>query len=104
MDVYCHVKFCRNVHNDISKRCENISNNFVPFHFHFFLSFQMVSLLSMSIQFVAIAERNEIMLNKEDPVSTNLFSFIFSMGILVSFFKLTSDLLVIYGAKNVSAP
>lgn len=64
----------------------------------------MVSLLSMIIQFVAIAERDKIMLNKNDPSSTNLFSFIFSMGILVSFFKLTSDILVIYGAKKVSDP
>lgn len=64
--------------------------------------FQLVSLFSMIIQFVAIAERDEIMLNKEDDASTNMFSFIFSMGILVSFFKLTSDLLVMYGAKKVS--
>lgn len=62
----------------------------------------MVSSFSMIIQFVAIAERDVIMLNKDDPVSINMFSFIFSMGILVCFFKLTSDILVIYGAQQVS--
>lgn len=72
------------------------------FSFHFFL-FQLVSLCSIVIQFAAIADRNMIIKDTKDPVTINLFSFIFAMGILVSFFKLMSDILVIYGAKKVSA-
>lgn len=60
----------------------------------------MVSLFSIIIQFAAIGDRDHII--SDNPVTINMFSFIFSMGILVSFFKLMSDILVIYGAKKVS--
>lgn len=90
-------------------RCSFLSGNIASgqsgkngFSFHFFL-FQLVSLCSIVIQFAAIADRNMIIKDTKDPVTINLFSFIFAMGILVSFFKLMSDILVIYGAKKVSA-
>lgn len=67
-----------------------------------FFHFQLVSMCSIVIQFAAIGDRDMIIKDTKDPVTINMFSFIFAMGILVSFFKLMSDILVIYGAKKVS--
>lgn len=55
----------------------------------------------MIIQFVFLAKQKDIM-KSEDFSGNNLFSFIFVMGIVVYFFKLIADMLVIYGAINVS--
>lgn len=59
-------------------------------------------MFSIIIQFYVICQRHQII-----PVNNNeaeeMFSFMFAMGILVSFFKLASDILVMYGARKVSA-
>lgn len=66
------------------------------------LPIQIAAFITLVIQFVALAEQKHIMKNDEDQIGNNLYSFIFILGIVVCFFKLIADFLVIYGAVNVS--
>lgn len=72
------------------------------FLFLFSYPIQVASMVALMIQFVVLAKQKEIMKSEEDLSGNNLFSFIFIIGIVVSFFKLIADILVIYGAVNVS--
>lgn len=63
---------------------------------------QIASILALITQFACMASQKQIMKNHTDQVGNNLFSFILIMGIVVCFFKLISDCLVICGAINVS--
>lgn len=62
---------------------------------------QFASILALVCQFLFMAEQKHIMKNNVDQVGNNLFSFVLIMGIVVCFFKLISDGLLIYGATKV---
>lgn len=71
----------------------------LPFLFSFF---QIMTVAALLLQFTALAQQTQIMKNHEDQVGNNLFSFVIIMGIVVCVFKLLSDCMLIYGAKQVS--
>lgn len=70
--------------------------------FVFCFLFQILTVCALLLQFTALAQQTQIMKNHDDQVGNNLFSFVIIMGIVVCFFKLLSDCMLIYGAKHVS--
>lgn len=62
-----------------------------------------MSFVTLCILFDALAEQGHILKNPKDENGKNLFSLVFVLGIIICFFKLLSDLLLIYGATIVSS-
>lgn len=61
-----------------------------------------MSFVTLCLLFDALAEQGNILKNPKDENGKNLFSLVFVLGIIICFFKLLSDLLLIYGATIVS--
>ncbi|XP_055312235.1 uncharacterized protein LOC129574357 [Sitodiplosis mosellana] len=60
----------------------------------------IASIVALVCQFLFMAYQKVIMKNHDDQVGINLFTFVLIMGIVVCFFKLISDCLLIYGASK----
>lgn len=89
----------------IPNRCDKKCLMFILVSvFCFCFYFQILTVCALLLQFTALAQQTQIMKNHDDQVGNNLFSFVIIMGIVVCFFKLLSDCMLIYGAKHVSHP
>ncbi|XP_031631211.1 uncharacterized protein LOC116345718 [Contarinia nasturtii] len=58
----------------------------------------IASMLMLASQFILMALQKKVMLDETDKIGNNLYSFVMIMGIVVCFFKLISDCLLIFGA------